>query len=289
MNKVFKKYLLIVFVMLSFVFSSNIANAAFVNCGRSANDPCTISDLFGSSSAQSNPIWIDLIQTALGISGIIILCIFIYAGFKLMISGGEQGKIKKAREMMVGSFVGILLVFFSFTIVKAGLIILVGNKWGIYFGNSEISSTSNTTTNTTTNTTPGGCSSDSNCRDYEYCCNNNRYNPSNVSCANTTGTCFSKKIGFLRCKDNVECKSNDCSLTYCFDKVNPSTYLKNNSNLDIENGDPCGSSNGRCMYIKTELLTTFNSSGLMLDSNVCTGSTDSNTVNLICIKKENYK
>ena len=281
MNKVFKKYLFIVFVLLSFVFSSNIVNAAFVNCGRSASDPCTISDLFGSSTTESNPIWIDLIQTALGISGIIILCIFIYAGFRLMISGGDQKKITKAKEMMVGSFVGILLVFFSFTIVKAGLIILVGNKWGIYFGNSEISTSSNSTT--------GGCSNDSSCRDSEYCCNNNRYNPSNGNCINTTGACFSKKVGFLRCKDNAECKSNDCSLTYCFDKVSPSTYLKNGSNLDIVNGDTCGNGYGKCMYINKDSFAAFNSSDIKLTSSVCTGTTDSNTINLICIKKENYK
>ncbi|HOC96149.1 MAG TPA: pilin [bacterium] len=290
----FYKSIFISFIIL-FILSFNVSNAALVNCGRTPDKPCTINDLFGNTTEQ--PFWINLIQTALGISGIIILCIFIYAGINLMISGGDKGKIKKARDMMIGSFVGIILVFFSFTIVKAGLMIFVGDKWSIYFGNSQVSGSNNTsnTSNTTPvsnkNNTNKGCTNDSSCLSTEYCCYNNRYDASNVQCKGSPGSCISKKKEFLKCKDSSECRSEDCYKGYCFGKVEPTTHINTINNGDFCN---CGGNSpndancsGRCMYINSDSLNIFNNSGLVYSSTTCKGNTGN--YSLVCIKEENYK
>lgn len=293
-KKIFLVFLVIVFVFLSF----NNVNAALVNCGRSGSDPCTINDLFAFGSSNSdNPFWINLIQTALGISGIIILCIFIYSGINLMFSGGKPEKIDRSKKMMVGSFLGILLVFFSFTLVKAGLMVLVGDKWSIYFGNSQVSSSSSGSSQSNSSTQTGVCSDNSSCRTTEYCCFNNRYDASNNRCSGSSGSCITKKKEFLLCKENSECRNNDCYSGYCFKKVDPSIKLKKVSDpsVDIANGDPChsvsGSYQGKCMYISSDSLSIFNGSGLNLSSSECATNrtTDSGAVALVCIKQANYK
>ncbi len=288
--KHFKKKFIFSLILLSFVYF-NVANAALVNCGRSGQNPCTINDLFGSTATQ--PFWINLIQTALGITGIVILCIFIYAGITLMISGGDKAKIQKAKQMMIGSFTGILLVFFSFTIVKAGLIILVGNKWSIYFGGDQTSGSTSSSSSSNNNSNNNGCTNDSSCLSTEYCCYNNRYDASNTQCIRSSGSCISKKKEFLKCKDANECRSGDCYQGYCFGKVEPTTHIGTVNNGDFCN---CGGNSpndancsGRCMYIKLDSVSNFNTSGLSYTSSVCTGNTDAGNVYLICIKEENYK
>lgn len=209
MSKILKNILL---VILPIFFLVNTANAALVSCGGKGQPACTVSGLFNLGASGGSPFWINLIQTALGISGIIILCIFVYAGFRLMISGGDSNKISIAKKMMLGSFGGIILVFFSFMIVKGGLMILVGEKWSIYFGNSEIS-TVNTGAAVTVTPTANSCSNDSACLTSEYCCYNGKYNASNVKCTSaTSGTCITKKASGtgVACIDNSECKTGEC-------------------------------------------------------------------------------
>ena len=136
----FKKIFIILFV---FLFNFNIASAGLVNCNQNCDkntgrctDECTVDSLFG--KAGNNPFWIDLTQKALGISGIIILCFFVYGGFRMMISGGDKKIVELSKKIMIGSFIGILIVFFAFALVKGALMILVGNKWTIYFGDTKI-------------------------------------------------------------------------------------------------------------------------------------------------------
>lgn len=99
-------------------------------------DDCNVNDILGNSSnyASSPPIWTSLMRTALGVSGILILCLFIYGGISMIISRGEKAKISEAVKIMKSSVYGLILVFFAYTIVKFITIAIVGNNWKIFFG-----------------------------------------------------------------------------------------------------------------------------------------------------------
>lgn len=53
-----------------------------------------------------------------GIIGIVVLVLFIYGGFLWLISAGNSENVNKGKSIMVGSVIGILLVFGAGTIVK---------------------------------------------------------------------------------------------------------------------------------------------------------------------------
>lgn len=147
MVKKIKKLLILLSFVLVFVVNINFTFAAIVNCGGGAGQAeCTVNDLFG-SGAGGDSFWIKFINMALGISGIVILCIFVYSGINIMLFGSDPKKLKQSVDSMKGSFIGILLVFFAFTIVKSSLAILVGEKWSIFFG-QEINNAAPSSTGT---------------------------------------------------------------------------------------------------------------------------------------------
>lgn len=53
----------------------------------------------------------------LGISGSLALLMFIYGGFMMLISSGSQEKIKKARDILVGAVIGLVIIFTSYIII----------------------------------------------------------------------------------------------------------------------------------------------------------------------------
>lgn len=97
---------------------------------------CTADDLFGTagSYASNPPIWSSLIRTALGISGIFILLMFVLGGVMIIVSRGDKAKIKKATDIMKNSIIGLLIVIFAYTFVKFIVIALVNEKWTLFFG-----------------------------------------------------------------------------------------------------------------------------------------------------------
>lgn len=246
MVKILKNFIAI--FLLLFVLSSSNVYAGLVNCGNTTGDECTVDDLFkgGTGSENSNPFWVNLIQQALGISGIVILCIFIFAGVKMMISGGDPNKIKAATTMMINSFVGILIVFFAFTLVKGALMILVGNKWTIYFGNSEINKT---TTSTPVGTSDGTCN--------HLSCS---LNIGNVCCktgVNVDGTGSQDALSFFsECK--IATNKNLCiNAKFAYD-ISEAKKLKDPiDNTIINNGTVCHNTEGNCIYVKESIINSY--------------------------------
>ena len=57
-----------------------------------------------------------LIQTILGFLGIVFLVLTIMAGFKWMTSAGNDAEIKKAKDSLKNSIIGLLIVIAAYTI-----------------------------------------------------------------------------------------------------------------------------------------------------------------------------
>lgn len=58
-------------------------------------------------------IIINVVQFLLSVVGLWALLNFIYAGFLYMTSGGNDKQISKAKTVMVGTLIGVVLLFFS--------------------------------------------------------------------------------------------------------------------------------------------------------------------------------
>lgn len=53
----------------------------------------------------------NILSIIIGVIGAIALVVFIYGGFLLMTSAGEQGAIKKGKDAMVYAVLGLVIIF----------------------------------------------------------------------------------------------------------------------------------------------------------------------------------
>ena len=59
-----------------------------------------------------------IINAGLGVVGSIALLMFVFGGLTLMTSSGSQEKIKKGRDIIVWSAIGLAVIFFSYGLVR---------------------------------------------------------------------------------------------------------------------------------------------------------------------------
>jgi hypothetical protein len=57
-----------------------------------------------------------IIQTALGLLGVIIVVLLIYAGFLWMTAGGNDDQVTKAKKILRNSVIGLIIVFSAYAI-----------------------------------------------------------------------------------------------------------------------------------------------------------------------------
>lgn len=67
----------------------------------------------------------DIVYTAvnvskwiLGVVGSVALLFFVYGGFVFILSGGSEEKVKQGKQILIGSVVGLCIVFSSFLIIQ---------------------------------------------------------------------------------------------------------------------------------------------------------------------------
>lgn len=58
----------------------------------------------------------DLLNATYMIAGIVCVIVIIVAGFMFMTASGDASLIKKAREMVIGAVIGLLVIILAFTI-----------------------------------------------------------------------------------------------------------------------------------------------------------------------------
>jgi len=59
-----------------------------------------------------------LLNQAMGLLGIIAVVVILYGGFVWMLSGGDDEKVKKAKDTMVSGIIGIVIVLTSFSLAN---------------------------------------------------------------------------------------------------------------------------------------------------------------------------
>lgn len=69
-------------------------------------------------SGDPRQIIMNIISLLLGFMGILAIVIFIYGGFMLMVSGGDEDRISAARRLMVSAVIGIIIILSSYVMVS---------------------------------------------------------------------------------------------------------------------------------------------------------------------------
>ena len=77
-----------------------------------------IGDTAGLPKAELKSVIGNLIKVALSFLGVVALLIVMTGGFKYMISGGNEEKMKDARKFIVSGIVGITIILLSYAITN---------------------------------------------------------------------------------------------------------------------------------------------------------------------------
>jgi len=115
------KRLLLLFV-ISFCFfqlAAPLCSASFVDALKDQADFYAVGLGEGATSATNNPIALR-IGMIMGVAfiavGILFVLIFIYAGWLWMSAQGDKNEIKKAKDWMVNSVIGLIIMTSAYTI-----------------------------------------------------------------------------------------------------------------------------------------------------------------------------
>lgn len=108
----------------TFIFSANVINAeADIN---TYIDPIGTNVKFGPTSDPIETtaarivggITNTFLSRLFGIIGIVVLCLFIWAGLKYILARGDSGKVKQANSVMKWSVIGLLIIFSSYIVIN---------------------------------------------------------------------------------------------------------------------------------------------------------------------------
>jgi hypothetical protein len=122
----FKKFgLPFLAILASFLLVKSVLAAGTVDVGASQIDSAL-------SLGNSSPFIIvtRIINIALGFLGLIVVSIFIYAGFLWMTSGGSEEKISEAKRMLKNAIIGIIITLSAWGIAYFVLSKLIGVTGG---------------------------------------------------------------------------------------------------------------------------------------------------------------
>lgn len=87
----------------------SLAQNGLVPCSGGPDDPCNTNDVVTFTTKI-----IEFLFTALGVIAVIVM---VYAGFKMVISGGDEGAWRKAKELFQNVIIGIILILAAWLIV----------------------------------------------------------------------------------------------------------------------------------------------------------------------------
>jgi hypothetical protein len=116
MHKRFARILrhIVLAVPVAAFFSPNSALAAgglLVNISSNceANGDCQLADFL--------VVGVNVTNVILGVSGSIILIMFVYGGFLWLISAGNSSRVEQGKKILSSSLLGLIIVFGAYTVI----------------------------------------------------------------------------------------------------------------------------------------------------------------------------
>jgi hypothetical protein len=77
-------------------------------------------------NATPNSLIGRVINAILGVIGSLALLMFVYGGITWMTSSGSPEKIKKGRDIIIWSVIGLAVIFFSYALVNLVIFDIIG-------------------------------------------------------------------------------------------------------------------------------------------------------------------
>ena len=87
------------------------------NSGSCSGTTCTLNNPLGSISTPQALVG-QVINTVLGVVGSLALLMFIYGGLTWMTSSGNEEKVKKGRDIILWSAIGLVVIFLSYALTR---------------------------------------------------------------------------------------------------------------------------------------------------------------------------
>lgn len=109
-----KKIFVAVFIIFLFVFSFNFV---FADTSVGSSNGLSLKNPLGSNTDPRDIIG-NVIKAILGIVGSLALLSFIYGGFLWVTSAGNEEKIKKGKDIILWSSLGLAIIFLSYAMVN---------------------------------------------------------------------------------------------------------------------------------------------------------------------------
>lgn len=110
---IFILFSLIFFVVTPFVSASNLGD----NDSGSSSGGALLPNPLGEGRTDIREIIGFVIRAILGIVGSLALLVFVYGGFTWVISGGNEEKVRKGKDMIFWAALGIAVIFLSYAMV----------------------------------------------------------------------------------------------------------------------------------------------------------------------------
>jgi len=112
-----KKIIVFLFISCSLLFFSFPVLAAEGTGGECVGANCLTNPL-GEGYDSVNAIIGKAINSVMGIVGSLALLMFVYGGLTWMTSSGSQEKVKKGKDILVWSAVGLVVIFSAYGLTK---------------------------------------------------------------------------------------------------------------------------------------------------------------------------
>ena len=111
-------------IALADIGGSALPNAAS-NCPPDA--VCLENPLGPGDAAKSPQILLgNIIRSVLGVIGSLALVMFIYGGITWMLSGGNQERVAKGKQILIWATLGIIIIFSAYALVRFVIITVAG-------------------------------------------------------------------------------------------------------------------------------------------------------------------
>ena len=108
----------IISTAVALIGGSERASAALVTCGN-GDEPCSFADF---TTLVNNVLHFTLFNIALPLA----VVMFVWGGILIMTSGGSEGKVKKGKDIITGTVVGLLIAFGAWLIMRTVSTVMFG-------------------------------------------------------------------------------------------------------------------------------------------------------------------
>ncbi|WKZ24864.1 MAG: pilin [Patescibacteria group bacterium] len=135
-----------IFFFLLLLFSLFFYANSFVLPVHAETEPLLTSDIIAAAECKDGcsisvfmKVVIQAAKIILGLVGSLTLLMFVYGGFMLLVSAGNTERIQKGKDILLGSIVGLLIVFGSYIFINFVINDLLGAQGDFKFtGSSSI-------------------------------------------------------------------------------------------------------------------------------------------------------